>query len=63
MECEFCGEDIEDKGLLVSSKDYEKHWVCSDCFTTGSIKGDYTIVHHWGYLEKKGTEDPKPEEG
>ena len=62
MECEFCGEDIDNKGLLIDTKEYKKRWVCSDCFVKNFIAGGITLIHHWGFAEQKAPEEPKPEE-
>ena len=62
MDCDFCGENIEDKGLLISTGGLEKQWACTDCFVEALIKGRADIIHHWGFIEEKAKPEPKPGE-
>ena len=62
MDCDFCGEDIEGKGLLITKGALTKYWACSDCFVEALIKGRADIIHSWGYVEAEAEEEPERRE-
>jgi len=58
MNCDFCGEELIDKGLLITTGAVEKRWACSDCYIKALIEGRADIVHSWGYEKEEAKEEP-----